>query len=229
MERDDPVGSELLSLTTVTVLVGLLLGLLQGLRHAFEPDHVVAVSTMIADKGSLRARIAYAAMWGLGHAATLLAVGAVLMLARSQLPPRMDAAFGVAVAVMLLALGTRALVHAAWRARADSHAHGVARTWRAVGPLAMGLVHGLAGSGALTALVVARLPSAGLGVAFMVLFGAGATMGMSLLACFAGLPLSQLSRKPWGLQALLGATGMLSVSLGLLWLGPAVRVLLMPR
>jgi high-affinity nickel permease len=74
----------------MAVLVGLFLGLFQGLRHAFEPDHVLALSTMIADTRTLGARIAYAAAWGLGHATTLLAVGAALMLGRSQLPPRMD-------------------------------------------------------------------------------------------------------------------------------------------
>jgi len=61
----------------------------------------------------------YEVAWGLGHATTLLVVGAALMFARSQLPPRVDAAFGVAVALILLALGTRALVGLV--ARANSH------------------------------------------------------------------------------------------------------------
>jgi hypothetical protein len=84
------------------------------------------------------------------------------------------------------------------------------------------MVHGLAGSGALTALVVARLPSLLAGVSFMLLFGAGATLGMSILAGVAGVPMARLVRRRWGLPTLLVATGGLSLLLGLMWIGPAV-------
>jgi hypothetical protein len=87
----------------------------------------------------------------------------------------------------------------------------------------MGMVHGLAGSGALTALVVARLPSPLAGLIFMLVFGAGATLGMSLLAGAAGVPLSGLLRTRWGVPALLAATGSVSLVLGIAWLVPAVR------
>jgi len=209
----------------MTILLGLLFGLLQGVRHAFEPDHVVAVSTMIGGRATARARVAYAACWGLGHAAMLVAVGGVLMLLRRELPPRLDAAFEVLVSVMLIALGARALLHALREARpAAAHDHGAGqapRGWRSVGPVAMGMVHGLAGSGALTALVVARLPSPLAGLVFMVLFGAGATLGMALLAGAAGVPIAHLVRTRWGMPALLAATGSLSLLLGAAWIGPA--------
>ncbi len=208
----------------MTLLLGLVFGFLQGLRHAFEPDHVVAVSTMISEQRSTRARIAYAAAWGVGHASMLVVVGAVLMLLRAELPPRIDAAFEVAVSLMLIALGSRAVRQAVREAapRPRAHVHASRRGWRALGPLAMGMVHGLAGSGALTALVVARLPSPAVGVVFMILFGLGATLGMALLAGAAGVPLARLLRTRWGIPALLGATGGLSLVLGLAWVGPAV-------
>jgi hypothetical protein len=212
----------------MTVLLGLLFGFLQGLRHAFEPDHVVAVSTMLGEQRTMRARVAYAASWGIGHAATLVFVGAILMIVRAELPPRLDAGFELAVSLMLIALGLRALAHALREARpppvSHEHAHTARapRAWRTIGPVAMGVVHGLAGSGALTALVVARLPSALAGITFMVLFGAGGTIGMSLLAGAAGVPLARLLRTRWGMPALLGATGALSLLLGLAWVGPAV-------
>lgn len=212
----------------MSVLFGLLLGLLQGLRHALEPDHVVALSTMIAEARTARTRVAYAAAWGLGHAAMLLVVGAVLMAARSRLPARLDAAFELGVAVMLVGLGLRALVHAARRVPGAAEAHG-ARPWRGVGPLAMGMVHGLAGSGALTALVMAELPSFRLGVAFMLLFGLGATLGMSLLAGLAGTAIQRLLALRWGAAGLLGATGFLSLGLGLLWIGPAFQGVFLDR
>jgi hypothetical protein len=210
----------------VSVILGLLFGLLQGLRHAFEPDHVVAISTMIGEQRTSRARVGYAAAWGIGHATMLLLVGTLLMLLRAELPARLDALFELGVSMMLIVLGGRALRFAVRGLRprgTEPHAHpsGAAYGWRAVGPLTMGMVHGLAGSGALTALVMARLPSPALGVAFILLFGAGATMGMSLLAGVAGVPLGRLLCTRWGMPLLLGATGALSFSLGLAWVVPA--------
>ena len=210
---------------SVTLLVGLLFGLLQGLRHAFEPDHVVAISTMISEQRSGRTRVAYAAAWGMGHAAMLVLVGGVLMFLRTELPPRLDAGFELAVSLMLIGLGVRAVHTAVREARASSADEvPLARPrgrWRGVGPVAMGVVHGLAGSGALTALVVARLPSPVAGLIFMVVFGAGAALGMSLLAGAAGVPLSRVLRHRWGIPALLGATGSVSLLLGAAWLVPA--------
>jgi hypothetical protein len=210
----------------MTFAIALLFGFLQGLRHAFEPDHVVALSTMLGDQRTARTRVGYAASWGLGHASMLLVVGAILMVLRAELPPRLDAVFELAVSVMLIALGARALAGAARVARTQRepgcHHHGAPHRWRSIGPLAMGMVHGLAGSGALTALVVARLPSPAEGVVFLVLFGAGATLGMSLLAGAAGVALTRLVATRWGMPALLGATGAASLGLGLAWIVPAV-------
>jgi len=206
----------------MTLLLSLLFGLLQGLRHAFEPDHVVALSTMISEQRSAARRIGYAAAWGLGHGAMLLLVGAALMLLRAQLPPKLDAAFELAVSLMLIGLGARAIFHAVAQVRTGPFQRTVAPNgWRSIGPLAMGMVHGLAGSGALTALVVARLPSVLSGVIFMLVFGAGATLGMSLLASAAGLPMGPVLRTRWGMPALLGTAGSISLALGLVWLAPA--------
>jgi high-affinity nickel-transport protein len=221
----------------MALVLSLLFGLLQGLRHAFEPDHVVAVSTMISEQRAARARIGYAAAWGIGHATTLLVVCALLMLLRAKLPARLDAAFELAVSMMLIGLGGRALRHALRESsvsqgephahmRIHRHASGLPRGWRSIGPLAMGMVHGLAGSGALTALVVARLPSATAGVVFIILFGLGATVGMSLVAGVAGVPLGQLLRTRWGMPALLGVTGSVSLILGLTWLLPTATRLM---
>jgi hypothetical protein len=210
----------------MTFLIGLLFGLLQGLRHAFEPDHVVAISTMISEQRTGRMRVAYAVAWGMGHAAMLVLVGGILMFLSTELPPRVDAAFELAVSLMLIGLGLRAIRTAVREARPPSPevAHERPRRgWRGIGPLAMGMVHGLAGSGALTALVVARLPSPLAGLIFMLVLGAGATLGMSLLAGAADLPLSRLLRSRWGMPALLGATGTVSLSLGIAWLVPAVH------
>jgi hypothetical protein len=166
---------------------------------------------MISEQRTARGRVAYAAAWGIGHAAMLVLVGGLLMLLRARLPPRLDASFELTVSMMLIGLGGRAVrcaVIESMPREIGPHAHPRGhRGWRAIGPLAMGRVHGLAGSGALTALVVARLPSPTTGVVFMLLFGAGATLGMSLLAGAAGVPIGRLLRTRWGMSALLGARG----------------------
>jgi hypothetical protein len=212
----------------MTIVVALILGLLQGLRHAFEPDHVVAVSTMLSEQRSTRARTIYAVSWGLGHAGMLIVVGGILMAFRSELPPRLDAAFEVAVSLMLMGLGMRAIFLASRLARRapephDGPAPPPVRGWRSIGPLAMGMVHGLAGSGALTALVVARLPSLLIGISFMLIFGAGATLGMLLLAGAAGVPLTRVMRTQRGMPLLLASTGSVSLVLGLSWIGAAAH------
>jgi hypothetical protein len=125
---------------------------------------------------------------------------------------------------MLIALGLRAVTHAIRAGRAWGEPAKGGRTavhgWRAIGPLAMGMIHGLAGSGALTALVVAQLPSRSAGLTFMAVFGVGATLGMTLLAGVAGVPLSRLLQLRWGMPVLLGTAGVVSLLLGLAWLVP---------
>jgi hypothetical protein len=100
------------------------------------------------------------------------------MLLRAELPARADAILEVAVSLMLIMLGGRAERHALRGARsraakAHEESHASRGQWRGIGPLAMGMVHRLAGSRALSALVAARLPSPALGLAFVALFGAG--------------------------------------------------------
>jgi cytochrome c biogenesis protein CcdA len=223
----------------LTVLIALFFGFLQGLRHAFEPDHVVAVSTMLAEHRRPYERVRYALSWGIGHASTIACFGAILMVARAEVSARLEAAFEVAVSCMLIAVGARALRRAHRSLREARHPlHDAGQELgptpdphraHTLGALAMGMVHGLAGSGALTAFVVARMPSVTTGVLVLLIFGMGATAGMSLLAGALGAPLSQLLRRRWGAPGILAATGSVSLVLGLLWIVPALaRTSLLP-
>ena len=96
----------------------------------------------------------------------------------------------------------------------------------ALRPLAVGVVHGLAGSGALTALVLARLPSAHLRFAYMALFSAGSILGMCVLSGLAGWPLARIARHPRAARLLLGTVGAAvrraGPDLGLARRGPAL-------
>ena len=205
-----------------STLLAMVFGLLQGVRHAMEPDHLAAVSTLMAEQRSTRGSVGYAALWGLGHALMLLAVGGALFLLRTRLPPALEDVFELGVAVMLVGLGLRGLNLARHFAPTPhAHAQGQAAGGQASGsrlrPLFIGLVHGLAGSGALSAIVLAKASSALAGLAFLAVYGAGAALGMALLAGVAGVPLARLVRSPRGMPLLLGVTGVLCVGLGLGW------------
>src|SRR5260221_1042200 len=106
-----------------TVCMGYLLGLVQGVRHAFEPDHLAAVSTLVAEQRSAKGSALYAAFWGVGHAMMLLVVGGLLFALRRAMPPVLEHAFELVVAVMLVALGIRALRRALSMGRAGSSPH----------------------------------------------------------------------------------------------------------
>jgi len=206
--------------------IGLLLGLLVGLRHSFEPDHLTAVSTLVGETRDLRGGAMLGALWGVGHTLALVAVGAILMVVGASLPERAAVIFELCVAGMLLVLGARAIVVALGRA---GHAHPGApdprptaaaartRAWR---PLAVGGVHGLAGSGALTAFAFAELPDAGARLIYMLLFGVGSIAGMALASGAAGVTLRILARSGGARRGLGLVTGALSIAVGVLWAIP---------
>ena len=213
--------------------LGWLLGLLLGMRHALEPDHLAAVSTLVASERSARRGALLGLYWGLGHSAALFGVGGVLAVLHRQMPPRAADGFELLVAAMLVALGVRAM-RAALRPHDDAHDHAHAgahaharRPARgfAARSLVVGLVHGTAGSGALTALVVAELPSTVSRLAYVALFGAGSIAGMALLSGLAGWPLARLGRSGRAATALAAATGAISTVAGLAWGWPLLRAL----
>jgi hypothetical protein len=210
------------------------LGPLLGIRHALEPDHLAAVSTLVSgERGSAKAAL-LGVCWGLGHTLALVAVGAVLLVLRAEMPARVSSLFELAVAVMLVGLGVRAVYQAARQGRSGpvhEHHHGsVVHVHRAgaahihIGawtlarrPLLVGAVHGLAGSGALTALVLATLPSTAAQLAYMGLFGLGSTVGMAALSGVLGWPLARLGAHRGMARAIGFAIGAMSIGLGLAW------------
>jgi hypothetical protein len=227
----------------VTTVTAWFLGLLLGMRHALEPDHLAAVSTLVTEEDDSRSGLWLGAFWGLGHTLALLGVGIVLALFRTTLSDRLTVAFELLVSAMLLVLGARALV----RARAEMvrgavrrHEHGgllhvhpgqaahvhLGRRAYAVRPLVVGLVHGLAGSGALTALVLAGFDTNLERLTYIGVFGGGSVLGMGLLSGLAGWPLARLLRSPRARGWTSAVAGTLSVAMGLLWGWPLLPKLL---
>ena len=227
-------------MTTVTAWF---LGLLLGMRHALEPDHLAAVSTLVTEEDDPRSGLWLGAFWGLGHTLALLAVGAMLALLKTTLSERLTVTFELLVSAMLLLLGVRALVRARvemGRGVPQRHEHGgllhvhpgevahvhVGRRAFAIRPLVVGIIHGLAGSGALTALVLAGFDTGAERLAYIVVFGGGSVLGMALLSGLAGWPLARLLRSPRARGWTSAVAGTLSVVMGVLWGWPLLPKLL---
>jgi hypothetical protein len=192
------------------------LALALGVRHASEPDHLVAVSTLVAGAPNARRAARLGAIWGIGHSLALLVVGGALLVLHGELSERMAAVFELGVAGMLLVLGVRSIARAlALRSSKPVHAH--VHEMSGGRPLLVGLVHGLAGSGALTALALASMPSLGSGLVYMVFFGLGSVVGMAALSGLIGMPLSRICARLQLRAAALATTGALSVAVGLAW------------
>jgi hypothetical protein len=215
------------------------LGSLLGMRHALEPDHLAAVSTLVtSERNSSRAAF-LGICWGLGHTLSLILVGTILVVLRAEMPARIADGFEFCVALMLIGLGLRAMYVAALQgpagpAHVHHHGHtvhvheGVSAhihigTWTlARRPLLVGAVHGLAGSGALTALVLATLPSTAARLTYMLVFGLGSTLGMAALSGLVGWPLARAGRHRGLARALSLAVGGVSIVLGFAWGYPIV-------
>ena len=210
------------------------LGSLLGMRHALEPDHLAAVSTLVTGEKSGAKAAWLGACWGLGHTCALVTAGAVLVGLRAEMPAAAAGTFEMGVAAMLVGLGLRAIYQAA-RQGADgpscTHHHGrlvhvhpgapahvhIGRWTLARRPLLVGAVHGLAGSGALTALVVATLPSTAARLTYLALFGLGSTVGMAALSGVLGWPLGHLARHETVARVVSLTVGCLSTVLGVWW------------
>ena len=136
--------------------VALLLAALLGLRHATDPDHLMAVTSLVAADGAgTRAATRLGALWGIGHASTLLVIGLPLILLGATVPEWLGSGAETLVGLVIAALAVRVLLR--WWRRDRPHAHDDRlRTPRQA--LAIGALHGLAGTGAVVLLLIAAIP-----------------------------------------------------------------------
>jgi len=209
--------------------MGWLFALVLGARHATEPDHLAAVSTLLMGVPSARRAAWLGAVWGVGHSSALLGVGVALMGLHFSMAERAAAVFELVVAIMLGVLGVRSLR----RARAlvlglsqstqdeepvHDHVHGHAAQGGVYQrPLVVGLIHGLAGSGVLSALALSHMPTFSSAVVFMLCFGAGSALGMMALTGLVGLSLMRFTRRARTQAWLCAGAGITSLCVGCLW------------
>ena len=229
-----------------SVWVVLLVAVLLGLRHATDPDHVAAVTTLVAGGRERAARAAarLGLAWGLGHAVTVFVFGLPIVLFERYLPERALQAAETAIAVVIVYLGVRLIVR--WRrghfhvhmhdhdgishAHLHSHRHGAAHAahrHEARGPLGafgIGLVHGLGGSAGVGVLIVATVESSAVAVASLFLLAAFTAVSMTLLTTGFGTALGSRSGRR-AVSGLAPALGTASLAFGV-WYGSAAWNLL---
>jgi|SRR5579863_8710226 len=245
-------------------------GFLLGIRHATDPDHVIAVTTIVSRQRSIRQAGLIGILWGVGHTITILLVGAALILFNLVIPPRVGLTMELAVGLMLILLGvlnltgvTRWITHRftpghqhedvthsnihSPNIHSHAHTHGgeihahihghnpdvhmhlqrepegafqkaLARIglYQLLRPLAVGLVHGLAGSAAVALLVLTTIREPRWAVAYLLIFGVGTIAGMMLITMMIGVPFAYTGKRFERFNRGLGvASGLISVAFGL--------------
>lgn len=224
----------------------LFVGFMLGMKHATEADHLAAVATLAMGRLTLAQTVRQGVAWGVGHSVTLMLFGGIVLALGQSIPPRMERLLDLGVALMLIALGADVLrrlarqkihfhvhhhapgtrhVHAHNHAgetpvqkvphRLQAHGHPRGLPLRA---LAVGMMHGMAGSAALILLSLEAVPSVAMGVAYIALFGLGSIAGMALLSMAIAVPLrrSTAARLGWLHNGITTAVGALSCLLGAL-------------
>jgi high-affinity nickel-transport protein len=184
----------------------LILGLLLGVRHALDPDHVVAIGTIATRAPSLRRSLSVGALWGLGHSLTILSVGGAIVLLRATVTPRTGLAMEFGVALMLIALGLVNLHNAR-----QPEPPPPSRTR----PFVVGMVHGMAGSAAIALLVLATIRGPVAGMVYLALFGLGTIAGMMSVTAMLALPVTiMVARTRLSRRWLTAASGVVSLVFG---------------
>jgi ABC-type nickel/cobalt efflux system permease component RcnA len=220
------------------------LGMLLGMQHALEADHVAAVSSVVSRHRGIRNISWHGAVWGVGHTLTLLLVAGTCILLKATLDERVAERLEFGVGVMLLGLG----LHVLWRLwrdrvhfgthrhgdgtlhmhahshRHDSvphrhstheHDHPEGLPWRT---LLVGTMHGMAGSAALVVLTASSIESPVLGIFYVLLFGVGSIVGMALLSAVIAVPLT------WTARSLTFANRAIQLAIGLVTTGIGLHV-----
>jgi ABC-type nickel/cobalt efflux system permease component RcnA len=223
-----------------SLIAALGLGFLLGVRHALDADHVAAMSTFVSQDRSVLRSCLRGTFWGIGHTAALLAAGVAVVAFKLQISPALEQGIERVVGLVLVLLGGHVVLRTlgAVSLHRHEHSHGGAphshvhvhvgdadehrhvHPWRgAPQPLLMGLLHGLAGSGALILLVLTTMPSPTAAVLYILVFGIGSTAGMLVLSGLIGVPFALTAGGSRGLATMLQmVVGAASILVGLLML-----------
>ncbi|MEW6767951.1 MAG: urease accessory protein [Pseudomonadota bacterium] len=215
------------------------LGLLLGMQHALEADHIAAVSSIAARRNGIGDIVKHGLTWGMGHTLTLFAFAGAAILLGHAIPEHVTRPLEAAVGIMLVGLGLNVLwrlwrdrihfhshSHSGGRSHIHAHSHSGDTTphtlsvhahehgfrWRS---LAVGLMHGMAGSAALLVLAVSQVSSPVYGLIYILLFGVGSMLGMGMLSAAIAVPLVVSAHAlTWANAALQIAVGVVTIAIG---------------
>ncbi len=230
------------------------LGFALGLKHALDADHLIAVSTIVSERKGVLSSAIVGGLWGIGHTASLLLVGLILIALRIDIPEKVALGLEFGVAAMLVGLGCNVIwkllrggaahthmhrhgdyqhihphVHAHEHNKTSENPHShhkvrlnrlaeimtshVAKSKRSI---VIGMVHGLAGSGALMLIVLATIPNPMLGLLCITVFGVGSIGGMLVMSTVLGIPFVITAQRSEKINLVVrGISGMLSVGFGI--------------
>ncbi len=214
------------------------LGFVLGLKHALDADHLVAVSTIVSERRGFWSSSLVGALWGLGHTASLLAVGLIVIAFHFTIPEKIAQAMEFSVAAMLVILGANVLwkirrgatfhvhthehqhrlhIHPHLHATAPGPAHEHPEHHAKLGkkPFLIGMVHGMAGSAALMLIVLATIQSKMLALVYIAIFGIGSVGGMFLMSALIGLPFAMTAHHARLHSAIRLTAGLISLGFGL--------------
>jgi len=217
------------------------LGFLIGLHHAFEADHIAAVSSIASASKGLKSISRQGLFWGIGHASMLFVIAGAALVLQLSLSDRLASGLEFAVGMMLIGLGAQ-LLYRLWRDRvhfhthehgdgtvhfhahshkgeagphqaiSHDHQHGEPLPWRS---LAVGLMHGMAGSAALVVLASTAATSPLWGITYIVVFGLGSIAGMVVLSAIIAVPISYTAASlTWANHSLRFAIGLGTIAIG---------------
>ncbi|WP_019123748.1 sulfite exporter TauE/SafE family protein [Brevibacillus massiliensis] len=215
----------------------LALGFVLGIKHAIEPDHVIAVSTVASQSKKLLRSSLAGVFWGIGHTATLFIIGIVLILMNGKMPENWAMSLEFIVGIMLVYLGITSLLsfknfhvhehkqdaevhkHIHSHKHNDEHEHKHQHkdtSYRK--SMVVGLVHGLAGSAAMVLLTMSTVKSAWECAIYILVFGAGTAVGMLFFTTIIGLPFVLSAKKVNINKTFTQITGVLSTVFGIYYM-----------
>jgi len=190
----------------VSLLFTFITSLLLGMRHATDPDHIVAVTTIVTRERSVAKAAGVGAVWGIGHTITLLIVGGAIIGFKVAMNARLGLSLELCVAIMLIVLGLLNLFNV--RARTSDIS--------ATRPFLVGVVHGLAGSAGAALLIVPLIDDPRWAAIYLLTFGLGTIVGMALITLTIAFPsLLAAAHLPHFQRSLRIASGAVSLVLGL--------------
>jgi high-affinity nickel-transport protein len=197
----------------LTALSIIALGFFLGMRHATDPDHVVAITAIVSQEGSVKRAAWSGAVWGLGHTVTIVLVGGAIILFNVVIPARLGLLMELSVGFMLVALGVMNVTN-------TNHAPQnwlLKRQITVTRPLLVGIVHGLAGSAAVALLVLTTIRTPVWAIAYLLVFGLGTVLGMVVVTTLMAMPFAYTNRQfKTTNRRLQLATGLISIGFGVL-------------